>query len=255
MPEGNAGHGLHGLHDAPLSGAFRQAWLEWRQAWNELPKDSADEQLVEAVVELSTRITQRLWRVAFAKVGDSATDQVKAVVYAFVALIDETLLFSAWPGQLAWQDKPLEARMYASRQAGEQIPQAIKELLDGQLPTTRDLANVYLQCLVLGFHGCLRGEQQQLQHEKWRLALFTFAWQREPGYADVSECLERPSAVTPAQRPMRLSMPDGLRLGLAIAAMLLIMTGAGHLFWRDIAQELEPVMHLMDSQAPAEQDS
>ncbi len=255
MPDGNAGPGLRGLHEAPLSTAFRQAWLEWLAAWNELPKDAGDAQLVETVVELSTRITQRLWRVAFAKVGDSATEQVKATVYAFVALIDETLLYSVWPGQLDWQDKPLESRMYASRHAGERVPLAIKELLDEQLPASRDLANVYLQCLVLGFHGRLRSEQNQVQHEKWRLALFTFAWQREPDYADVSERLAQPSAVNPVHLPVRLSLPDGFRLGLAILAVVLIMTGVGHLFWRDISQELEPVMHLTESEAPLEQDS
>ncbi|WP_347929651.1 DotU/TssL family secretion system protein [Pseudomonas helvetica] len=255
MPEGNVGSAARGLHEAPLSSAFRQAWQEWSQAWNEQPKDSDDEALVEAVVEFSTQITQRLWRTAFAKVGDAATEQVTAVVYAFVALIDETLLFTAWPGQLGWQDKPLESRMYASRQAGERLPLAIKTLLDDQVPATRDLANVYLQCLVLGFEGRLRGEQNQLQHEKWRLALFAFAWQHEPDYADVSARLEQPSAVTPVQLPLRLSLPDGFRLALAILGVVLLMTGLGQMFWRDIRQELEPVMHLSETAAAQEQNS
>ena len=170
----------HGLQDAPLSSAFRQTWQQWQQEWVQLPKDSEDEAaLVETVVELSTQASQRLWRTAYSRVGDSATDQVKALVYAFVALVDETLLFTPWPGQAAWQGKPLESRLYSSRQAGEQVPAAIQTLLDEQQPTTRDLANVYLQCLILGFHGRLRGEHSQAQMAKWRLALFNFAWQDE----------------------------------------------------------------------------
>lgn len=255
MPEGNVGTGLRGFHEAPLSSAFRQAWQEWSQAWDQLSKDSDDDALVEAVAELSTHTTQRLWRMAFAKVGDAAAEHVKALVYAFVALIDETLLFTPWPGQLAWQDKPLESRMYASREAGERVPLAIEALLAEQIPATRDLANVYLQCLVLGFQGRLRGEQNQTQHEKWRLALFAFAWQHEPDYADVSARLEQPSVVAPVQVPLRLSMPDGFRLGLAILGMLVLMTGLGHVLWRDIRQELEPVMHLSDTDAVSEQDS
>jgi type VI secretion system protein ImpK len=255
MSEGNVGSGTRGLHEAPLSSAFRQAWQQWSQDWNQLPKDSEDEALVEAVVELSTQISQRLWRTAFAKIGDAATEQVKALVYAFVALVDETLLFMPWPGQSAWQEKPLESRLYASRQAGERIPLAIKELLDEQIPTTRDLANVYLQCLVLGFQGRLRGEPNQTQHEKWRLALFTFAWQHEADYADVSARLEQPSAVPPLQLPVRRSLPDGFRLGLGILAMVLLLTGLGQLFWRDIRLELEPVLQMTDSVTASEQDS
>ncbi|MFJ2683474.1 DotU family type IV/VI secretion system protein [Pseudomonas sp. NPDC087342] len=255
MSEGNAGAGTRGLHEAPLSSAFRQAWLQWSEEWNQLPKDSDETVLVEAVVELSTQISQRLWRTAFARVGDAATEQVKALVYAFVALIDETLLFTPWPGQSAWQDKPLESRMYASRQAGERLPSAIKELLDQQIPTTRDLANVYLQCLVLGFQGRLRGEHSQVQHEKLRLALFTFAWQHEADYADVSTRLAQPATAPPVQLPVRLSLPDGFRLGLGIVAMVLLLTGLGQLFWRDICQELEPVLQMTDSVAVSEQDS
>lgn len=245
-----------GLQDAPLSSAFRQTWQQWQQDWVQLPKDSEDETaLVETVVELSTQASQRLWRTAYARVGDSATEQVKALVYAFVALVDETLLFTPWPGQSAWQDKPLESRLYSSRQAGEQVPAAIQTLLDEQQPTTRDLANVYLQCLILGFHGRLRGEHSQAQLEKWRLALYTFAWQDDASYADVSQRLVQPSLTPPLQLPVRMALPDGFRLALGILAMVLLLTGLGQFLWRDIRSELDPVLQIIDSVAPAEQDS
>jgi type VI secretion system protein ImpK len=255
MFEGHAGAGTRGLREAPLSSAFREAWLQWSREWNLLPRDNDDDALVEAVVDLSTQISQRLWRTAFARVGEVASDQVKALVYAFVALIDETLVFTPWPGQTAWQEKPLESRMYASRQAGEKLPAAIKTLLDEQIPATRDLANVYLQCLVLGFEGRLRGEQSQVQHEKLRLALFTFAWQHDAEYADVSARLEQPSAVPAMQLPVRQSLPDGFRLGLVILAMVMILTGLGQFFWRDIRQELDPVLQMTDPVATSEQDA
>ncbi|WP_322846753.1 DotU/TssL family secretion system protein [Pseudomonas sp. B33.4] len=254
MSQGSAAN--LGLQDAPLSSAFRQTWQQWQQDWVQLPKDSEDEAvLVDTVVELSTQASQRLWRTAYARVGDSATEQVKALVYAFVALVDETLLFTPWPGQSAWQDKPLESRLYSSRQAGEQVPAAIQTLLDEQQPTNRDLANVYLQCLILGFHGRLRGEHSQAQLEKWRLALYTFAWQDEASYADVSQRLVQPSLTTPLQLPVRTALPDGFRLALGILAMVLLLTGLGQFLWRDIRSELDPVLQIIDSVAPAEQDS
>lgn len=254
MSQGSAAN--QGLQDAPLSSAFRQAWQQWQLDWSQLPKDSEDEAaLVETVVELSTQASQRLWRTAYSRVGDSATEQVKALVYAFVALVDETLLFTPWPGQSAWQQKPLESRLYSSRQAGEQVPAAIQTLLDEQQPNTRDLANVYLQCLILGFHGRLRGEHSQAQLEKWRLSLFNFAWQDEADYADVSARLVQPSLATPLQLPVRTALPDGFRLALGILAMVLLLTGLGQVLWRDIGQEFEPVLQMSDSATAPEQDS
>ncbi len=231
--------------EAPLSLAFRQAWLEWRDAWDELEDaDDSDGQLVERTAETATRIVRRLWRSAFASVGEPAAAQVKAMVYAFVALLDETLVFGNWAGQVAWQARPLEARLYGSRNAGERLPMAIRSLLKERVPATRDLANVYLQCLVLGFHGQLRGERGQAMHERWRQALFTFAWQHEPTAAGALQSLERPLRAEPLSRPLRRALPDGLRLGLAIAGVALLLTVVGHWLWSDIQSELEPVLHL-----------
>jgi type VI secretion system protein ImpK len=108
---------------------------------------------------------------------------------------------------------------------------------------------------VLGFEGRLRGEQSQAQHEKLRLALFTFAWQHDAEYADVSTRLAQPSAVPPVQLPVRQSLPDGFRLGLVILAMVMILTGLGQFFWRDIRQELDPVLQSTDPVATSEQDA
>ncbi|MDH1263695.1 DotU/TssL family secretion system protein [Pseudomonas sp. GD03944] len=243
MPEGSR---LQGLHESPLSTAFRSAWQEWQGVWEVLERDEdSDGKLVFRTTEQAVQITRRLWRGAFASVGESSVLQVKALVYAFVALLDETLLFSPWAGQSAWQEKPLEARLYGSRNAGERLPVAIKRLLDERAPASRDLANVYLQCLILGFHGRLRGERGQAIHEKWRHALFALAWQRDPSVTDVTETLESPSRAAPIRLPVRRSLPDGVRLGLAIFGGILLLSAVGHLCWRDIAQHLDPVLHLV----------
>ncbi|MGE8409247.1 MAG: DotU family type IV/VI secretion system protein [Pseudomonas sp.] len=245
MPEGIAVSRYRGVQDAPLTTAFRQAWQEWSAAWNELDKHVEDVgPLLEQVVVLSTNASRRLWRAAFASVGDAAPLQVKAMVYAFVALVDETLLFADWPGQPAWQERPLELRLYSSRQAGDRLPLEIKRLLDEQAPTSRDLGNVYLLCLILGFHGRLRGRSGEALHAKWRHALFNLTRQREPEYDNVSALLSEAASVPPQQKPLREVMPDGLRLALLVFGVSLLLVGVGHLFWRDIGDELSPVLHL-----------
>lgn len=245
MPEGIAVSRYRGMQDAPLTSAFREAWQAWSAQWDELDKRVEDvPALIDQVAELSTHATRRLWRSAFASVGDAAPLQVKAMVYAFVALVDETLLFADWPGQPAWQERPLELRLYSSRQAGDRVPLEIKRLLDEQAPTTRDLGNVYLLCLILGFHGRLRGPGGEALHGKWRHALFAFTRQRDPEYANVGALLAEPSEVPPQRLPVREAMPDGVRLGLLVLGVTLLLIGIGHLFWRDIGDELSPVLHL-----------
>lgn len=235
---------------APLTQAFRQSWLQWQQEWLELDKAVDDPApLVDKVLDITSRLTRRLWRSAFASVGEAGGGQAKAMVYAFVALLDETLVFSPWPGQLAWQHAPLEATLYNTRQAGERVPLAIKKLLDQRSPHSRDLANVYLQCLILGFKGRLRGPGGEALNEKWRHALFMLVFDREPNVQAASDRLERPTRTPPAQLPLRESLPDGLRLGLAIAAGVLVLLVAGHWFWHDIGQSLEPALRLVNLHA------
>ena len=235
--------------EAPLSLAFRQAWLSWCDAREALTESTVgDSQLVERTAELATRTVRHLWRDAFASVGASSPEQVKAMVYAFVALLDERLLFEDWPGRIAWQARPLEARLYASRSAGERVPKAINRLLKNRSPATRDLANVYLQCLMLGFYGALRSERGRAMHARWMQALFTLAWQREPSTVGVATSLARPARTPPLRLPLRRALPDGLRLAMAIAGLALLLTGAGHLMWRDIRSELEPALFLFNAQ-------
>lgn len=235
--------------EAPLSLAFRQAWLEWREVWDELAgAEDNGGQLIERTADAAIRVVRRLWRSAFASVGESSSRQVKAMVYAFVALLDERLLFDDWAGRPAWQARPLEARLYGSRNAGERLPKAIHGLLRERAPASRDLANVYLQCLVLGFHGALRGERGRATHERWRQALFTFAWQREPVASGALSSLARPTRAAPLRLPLRRALPDGLRLGLAICALILLLGAAGHWMWRDIQAELAPILHLANAE-------
>lgn len=245
MPEGNRAIYPAEFGDAPLSRAFQHAWLDWRQRWlalDALPSD--DPAALERVADEAQGVARRLWREAFASVGDAAGEQVKSMVYAFVALLDESLLFAPWGGQAAWQERPLEARLYGTRNAGERLPQAIHQLLETRAPGSRDLANVYLQCLLLGFHGRLRGPKGEALHEKWRQALYAHAWRREASPQTLLATLERPAAAAALRLPLRRTLPDGLRLALAIGAGGLLLLVLGHWLWSDILAQLGPLPSL-----------
>ncbi|HEY1028005.1 MAG TPA: DotU/TssL family secretion system protein [Pseudomonas sp.] len=242
--------------EAPLSLAFCEAWIEWRKIWHGMAglSDAGNEQ-IERMAEATILVVRRLWRSAFASVGTSSSNQVKAMVYAFVALVDERLLFDDWPGRAAWQPNPLETRLYGSRNAGERLPRTIHKLLKERTPASRDLANVYLQCLILGFYGGLRSEHGRALHARWRRALFTFAWQREPTVTGTLNSLARPTRVAALRLPILRTLPDGMRLSLAICGLILVLSATGHWMWRDIQSELAPLLHLVSMEengSPAE---
>ncbi len=84
------------------------------------------------------------------------------VRYAMASLADEIMLNIPWSGQDAWLDYLLESALFDSRIAGSQIFECIEALCVrpskapyNQWPTDlrRDLAQVYLRVLQLGFEG------------------------------------------------------------------------------------------------------
>lgn len=54
---------------------------------------------------------------------------------------------------------------------------------------------------------------------------------------------------------MRRVLPDGMRLGLAICGLLVVLSVIGHWMWSDIQSELTSLRHLIildDGGSPAE---
>jgi len=226
---------------SPLAAAFIATFDDWQNLRQSIANSTMPAaELAQYVAENAASLVRSLARNATSSVGAAGASQVADAQYAFVALIDETLLFSDWPGRAAWSDTPLESRMFNSRLAGERVPDAIEQLLREHEPATRDLANVYLMCLTLGFRGRLRGDGGAAQHESLRQGLFSFVYQRDPDRKRVNLALERPSMTTPARQPIRRMLPDGLRLTLAITGMFAALLLVSHLLWRDIAGRVEP---------------
>jgi len=236
-----------------LSGAFANAWKDWMDARERLDAlDSIDAQMASAT-EQGRTITHRLWQRVAQVDGDARTEQAKAVLYAFVALLDEHLLFQPWAGQAQWGEQLLEARLFKSHAAGERIPLAISRLLAAKDPGDRDLANVYLQCLILGFYGRLRGKKGAVLHERWRKALFEFVHQRPASSEGLVATLGRlANESTPLQQPPKESLPDSLRLGVVLGAVFMLLLVVSLVAWWDIGRPLTPVLNELASTQPRE---
>ncbi|WP_322044073.1 DotU family type IV/VI secretion system protein [Paraburkholderia sp. J67] len=196
------------------------------QPSNAQPADAA-----EALASQLQAATRKLARDAMAWTGAAGEADIAAAQFAFVALLDELLVFSDWPGAGAWEAQPLEARIFGTRSAGERVPEAIEALLAERDPGRRDLANVYLACLELGFKGRLRGEAGAMRLDQLRHALFGFAMQRDPDPARIAAPLD--AAAVPPREPRMLTQmfPDRTRFALLLLGGCAALLGASHALW------------------------
>jgi type IV/VI secretion system ImpK/VasF family protein len=226
---------LSGNDGTPLVRAFVSAFEQATNARAALA-DPAAEPLApaaqaEALAEQLTVATRRLAREAMAWTGAAGESDIALAQYAFVALLDELLLFSEWPGSTAWEDRPLELRVFGTRVAGERLPDAIEKLLAERDPARRDLASVFLACLSLGFRGRLRGTEGALRHDQLRHALFAFAMQRDAEPSRLAVPLEQAALAPRGALPLTQMFPDVARLALLLAAGFCVLLGLSHLFW------------------------
>ena len=226
---------LPGNDRTPLVRAFVAAFEQATNARAALA-DPAVEPLApsaqaDTLAEQLTAATRRLAREAMAWTGAAGETDIALAQYAFVALLDELLLFSEWPGSTAWEARPLEMRVFGTRVAGERLPDAIEKLLAERDPARRDLASVFLACLSLGFRGRLRGTEGALRHDQLRHALFAFAMQRDAEPARLAAPLEQTAVAPRGALPLTQMFPDVARFALLLAAGFCVLLGLSHLFW------------------------
>jgi type VI secretion system protein ImpK len=81
-------------------------------------------------------------------------ETVKLAVYAFIALLDESVLNSANPIFAEWSRQPLQEEVFGEHMAGENFFRTVQDLLARQdSEALADLLEVYQLCLLVGFHG------------------------------------------------------------------------------------------------------
>jgi type IV/VI secretion system ImpK/VasF family protein len=226
---------LPGSERTPLVRAFVAAFEQAMKARAALEHPVGEplgpDAQADVLAEQLTAAARRLAREAMAWTGAAGEADIALAQYAFVAVLDELLLFSEWPGSAAWESRPLEMRVFGTRVAGERLPDAIETLLAERDPARRDLANVFLACLTLGFKGRLRGTEGALRHDQLRHALFAFAMQRDAEPAHLVAPLERVAVGARHALPLTQMFPDVARFALLLAGGLLVLLGLSHLVW------------------------
>lgn len=163
--------------------------------------------------------------------GRAGVDTHLQARYLKAALADEVMLHTDWAGRAHWHHVLVEATLFQTAHAGEQVFADIDALLKADDPARRPLARLYLLLLAFGFRGRFRGAASLAPIADYRRALFQFAWQRVAGQKGRDAVLsEQPYASTlVASAGERLAKPS--RRSALLALALLSLLGVSELLW------------------------
>lgn len=147
------------------------------------------------------------------------------------ALADEVLLHTDWSGRAHWRHVLVEATLFGSAHAGQQVFVQIEQLLREREPARRQVARLYLYLLALGFQGRYRGSEALTPIAAYRRELFQFAYQHAP------DLQARDAVLTAQAYASTLSFAAGQRLskmsrrGVTLLVSLLALLAASQGLW------------------------
>lgn len=224
--------------DMPASRLFDDAFSRWLvqfDGWKSstLPPDALHLQAFEYANHLVAEYGRRLTR----ELGSPFQQQIDDAIYALVALIDETVLYSDWPALGLWQSCPLEYHLWQTHSAGDRIPRKIESVLSERHPGQRDIAAVWLRCLTLGFGSRREDFNAPSQQETCRL-LWLFAFQCDAQADDIAERMASASLGSPLQLPARRRLPDNSQLHLIAIIVLLGLLLLSQRLWFSIEEAI-----------------
>src|SRR4029079_5118645 len=189
--------------------------------------------------------------------GDFALELYRRAQFAMTALADEIFLNLEWPGREAWRENLLEAKLFGSRRAGEELFERIEEILRDRDTVYTELARIYLMVLALGFQGKYRGEKDAEQEiAAVRRRLFRFVFNREPQVVRGNERIA-PRAYASTRDERRNAELPYLRPWIAgIVLVIVLWVAAAHALWLSEGAQIEPVVNEIvqraQSMAPGE---
>lgn len=121
--------------------------------------------------------------------GEFAANYYKEAQFAMAALADEVFLYLDWPGRKFWEENLLESRLFGTHGAGYLFFENLDNFLATRDPLRKDLAELYLLALGLGFLGKYRGIDDHGQLNAYKKQLYVFINHRESRLFDNTELL------------------------------------------------------------------
>ncbi len=143
--------------------------------------DSAKAEALQLILNDLYEILQRQAMIASQKGGEFAVSYYREAQYAMAALTDELFLnLPHFVGKKYWQENLLEKRLFGTHNSGEKLFEYIDHFLKERDATRKDIAEVYLLALGVGFKGKFRDMPDQRQLDFYRRELYIFINHEEP---------------------------------------------------------------------------
>ncbi len=159
--------------------------------------------------------------------------------YVMVALADEVLLRTEWPGRSAWRDDLLEMRVFGTHVAGERVFERAEALLRAERGYAQAMAEVYLLAISLGFEGRYRASPERGRLDELAAQLLALKGPRLRGTGSdhilpraYASSVEGDAAVHLPRTRMWMTV-----LALSVVFYAVVTT----LAWRDVSQPLRDI--------------
>jgi type VI secretion system protein ImpK len=175
--------------------------------------------------------------------GDFASKVYQQAQYIMAALSDEIFLNLDWGGGESWRENLLEARLFQSHRAGEEIFRRLDILLLQRDPVYLDLARIYLFTLALGFQGKFRDQEGGAEDRTaYRRRLFNFLTKRDPDFKDGAGHLFPEAYASTLDQGELKKVPYLRRWLIGIAAALFAWVVISIPIWHELVLELRPAI-------------
>ena len=250
----------------PLTALFRQAYAQFRAVLADqyapgsagMATDTDARKAADSIAPQLHDISARLRRSASALRSPGTPDLPNILLYAFAAVADEALINTDWPGAPGWSARLLERNEFKTQLAGQRLFERIREA--ARAPRSRgniDIAELYLDCLNLGFKGAYRhANQQHGDHGSanelvlMRQDLFQFVHQRSNALGDERYRLGEPPGHNLLRAdPPRLSLADRIDWWMVVLAALAVPLLASTAIWVFVSAQPAAALHAIIASA------
>lgn len=183
--------------------------------------------------------------------GEFAAEVFREAQFIMASLADEIFLNIEWDGRPYWEDNLLESRFFGSHDAGDLFFQKLSDFLAQRDPARKDLAQIYLLSLGLGFQGKYRNLDDGGRLEALRKQLYTFINHRDSRLF-VGEQRLFPEAYTHTLETGRAEqMQDKNAWMMATAGVFLLLLVFSHIMWQGATEKLYNIIDRIQSETMA----
>lgn len=192
--------------------------------------------------ELAIKIEQQNAVAQRGGAGNFSASTYREALYVMAAIADETFVYLDWDGRDLWREKLLESYHFGTHVAGDEIFAKIDSLLDTREQASVELAAVYFSALSLGFQGKHRGNEEAHFLKEYRDRLYAYIFRRDPQLTADDRLIFPESYEQTITRGMGKRLSNPRQWWLLSAAVVAVFLLVSYFLWRDIAEQIEPVV-------------